>query len=126
MVEVICDTSFLMILASEKIKNISNLETELGSIKFVIPNIVVKELKRLCEGDIHKSKVATAALQLIKDFKKIEISGSYVDDAILSYIKSSKGVVATLDLVLKKKIKELGGSVVSLSNNRIVLEPSKV
>lgn len=115
-----------MILASEKIKNISNLETELGSIKFVIPNIVVKELKRLCEGDIHKSKVATAALQLIKDFKKIEISGSYVDDAILSYIKSSKGVVATLDLVLKKKIKELGGSVVSLSNNRIVLEPSKV
>lgn len=126
MVEVICDTNFLMILASEEIKNISKLETELGTIEFLVPNLVVKELKKLSKDSIHKKDLATATLRLIKDFKKIEISGRYVDDAILSYVELHKGVIATLDTALKKKIKELGGSILSLSNNRIVLEPSKV
>ncbi|MDE1725767.1 MAG: hypothetical protein KGH89_00700 [Thaumarchaeota archaeon] len=47
MVRVICDTSFLMILASKKIKNISSLETEIGDLELVVPDLVVGELKRL-------------------------------------------------------------------------------
>lgn len=45
MVRVICDSSFLMVLASKRIKNISNIETEIGSIEYVVPDMVVKELK---------------------------------------------------------------------------------
>lgn len=55
MAEIICDSSFLMVLASKRIKNIPNLETEIGTIEYVIPNMVEKELERL-SGD-NKKKV---------------------------------------------------------------------
>jgi len=126
LVEVICDTNFLMLLVTKKIKNITNLETELGTINFVVPNLVEKELWGLSQNNGHKKDLAKATLDLIKDFKKIEISGTYADDAIISYVENNKGIIATLDTELKNKIKELGGSVISLSNNRIVLEPSKI
>jgi rRNA-processing protein FCF1 len=44
-----------MVLASKRIKNIPNLETEIGTIEYVIPNMVEKELERL-SGD-NKKKV---------------------------------------------------------------------
>ena len=47
MVEVVCDTSFLMLLASKRIKNISNIETEIGTIEFVVPDLVVHELETI-------------------------------------------------------------------------------
>lgn len=36
-----------MILASKRIKNISSVETEIGSLEYVVPNMVVKELEKL-------------------------------------------------------------------------------
>lgn len=56
MVEVICDTSFLMILASEKIKNISNIGTEIGTIEFLVPNMVIDELETLSQSKDNKKK----------------------------------------------------------------------
>ena len=47
MVEIICDSSFLMILASKRIKNISNIETEIGTIEYVVPDMVVRELEKI-------------------------------------------------------------------------------
>ena len=47
MVEIICDSSFLMVLASRRIKNISSIETEIGAIEYVVPDIVVKELEKI-------------------------------------------------------------------------------
>lgn len=57
MVEVVCDTSFLMLLASKNIKNISNLGTEIGTIEFVVPDMVIKELKRISDGKTVKKKL---------------------------------------------------------------------
>ena len=57
MVEIICDSSFLMILASRRIKNISSIETEIGSMEYVIPNLVVKELGRI--SSVNDKKKAT-------------------------------------------------------------------
>ena len=57
MVEVVCDTSFLMILASKNIKNISNLDTEIGTIEFTVPEMVVTELKRLSKDTNLKKKL---------------------------------------------------------------------
>ena len=124
MAEVVCDTSFLMLLASKNIKNISNLETEIGTIEFVIPDMVIKELERISHGKVIKKKTsATGALQLAKNFKIIEITGKSVDKALILHIKLHKGIVATIDSELKKRIKKLGGSILSLTNDRIVLEP---
>jgi rRNA-processing protein FCF1 len=36
-----------MILASRRIKNMSNIETEIGAIDYVVPDMVVKELENL-------------------------------------------------------------------------------
>ncbi|MEX2349111.1 MAG: hypothetical protein WD531_05435 [Nitrosopumilaceae archaeon] len=57
MVKVICDTSFLMILASKNIKNISNLETELGTIEFIVPDMVVEELEKISHSTNLKKKL---------------------------------------------------------------------
>ncbi|HII35693.1 MAG TPA: twitching motility protein PilT [Nitrosopumilaceae archaeon] len=69
-----------------------------------------------------KKTSASNALQLIKDFKKINISGKSVDEALISHIKIHKGIIATIDYELKQRIKKSGGSVLSLANDRIVLE----
>lgn len=47
MVKIICDSSFLIVLASRRIKNIASIETEIGSIEYVVPNMVVKELEKI-------------------------------------------------------------------------------
>jgi len=43
----------------------------------------------------------------------------------LNYIKENGGIVATIDKELKYKIKNFGGSVISIANNIIVLEAAK-
>ncbi len=125
MAEVVCDTSFLIHIATKRIKNILNLETEIGSIQFVVPYIVLQELEKLSKND-KKKQSTIATLDFVKNLKKIEISGTFVDESIIAYTKKHGGIIATMDTELKHKIKELGGSVISISNNKIVLEPSKI
>ncbi|MGB6463730.1 MAG: hypothetical protein WBF38_05855 [Nitrosotalea sp.] len=54
MVKVICDTSFLMALASKKIKNISSLDTEIGNLEFVVPDLVIEELTKISKASDKK------------------------------------------------------------------------
>lgn len=121
MVEVICDTNFLINLATKRIKNLDTLNVEIGQITFVVPNVVVNELQKL-QHNKPKQYDANKTLEFIKKLKQIPINGSYADKEILEYIKTNGGIVGTLDKELKKKIKQQGCSVVSLSNDRIILE----
>ena len=59
-VEIICDSSFLMLLGSRRIKNISSIETEIGIIEYVVPDMVVRELERITMDD--KKKVSLKML----------------------------------------------------------------
>ena len=121
MVDVICDTSFLIHLATKKIKNIDNLETEIGQINFVIPDTVKNELEKLCTNK-NKKLEAKATLNFIKNLRTIPISGNYADDAIISYVKEHGGMIATMDKELKNKAKSLGSSIITLSSDRIILD----
>lgn len=121
MAEVICDTNFLIHLANHRIKNISTLETEIGDIQFVVPDIVLAELAKL-EKIEEKKREAYTATQYIKSFKTINLGGTYVDESIISFVKKNGGVIATMDKELKLAIKKAGGSVISISNDKIVLE----
>jgi len=125
LVEVVCDTSFLIHIATKRIKNISNLETEIGSIQFVVPDIVIQELEKLSKDNKKKQHIIST-LEFIKKLKKIKISGALVDESIISYAKKHGGIIATMDANLKHGIKEVGGSVISISNDKIVLESSKI
>ena len=121
MVEVICDTSFLIHLATTRIKNISTLETEIGSLQFVLPDVVVNELQNLSKNEKKKHDVL-ATLNYSQKLKKISISGKFADKALIDHVKQHGGIIGTMDKDLKDMIKKNGGSVISFSNDRIVLE----
>lgn len=121
MVEVICDTNFLIHLATKRIKNIDYLDVEIGSISFVVPEVVLTELKKLQKFPEKKQNI-TITQNFIKNLKIISINGTFADKELLEYVKNNHSIIGTMDKELKKQIKEAGGSIMSFSNDKIVLE----
>ena len=121
MVEIICDTNFLIHLATKRIKNIDNLDVEIGSISFIIPEVVKNELVKLQQIP-EKNQEITVTLNFIKKFKTIPICGNYADQELTNYVKHNRSIIGTMDRELKNKIKQLGSSILSIHNNKIVLE----
>ena len=121
MVEVICDTSFLIHLSTRKIKNLDSVNTEIGQIQFVVPFVVLSELEKLSKTQ-EKKQDATTTLVFAQNLKTIEISGKFTDQAIIEHVRKHGGITATMAKELKNKIKKLGGSVMLFSNDKIVLE----
>ena len=121
MVEVICDTNFLIHLANNRIKNLDNLDVEIGQITFVVPQVVKNELFEL-EKKQEKKQEIQSTLNYIKNFKIIPILGSFADKELIDYVSNHRVIVATMDKELKKQIKNNGSSVMSFSNDRIILE----
>ena len=121
MVEVLCDTNFLIHLATKRIKNIDNLDMEIGSISFVIPEVVKNELIKLQQIP-EKNQEVTMTLNFIKNFKIISINGTYADKELINYVKNNRSIIGTMDKALKNKIKKLGSSILSIHNDKIVLE----
>ena len=121
MVEVICDTNFLIHLATKRIKNIDNLDMEIGSISFIVPEVVRNELIKLQEIP-EKNQEITITLNFIKKLKIISINGIYADQELISYVKNNQSIIGTMDRKLKTKIKQLGSSILSIHNDKIILE----
>lgn len=121
MVEVICDTNFLIHLATKRIKNIDNIDTEIGSITYVVPKVVEDELFNL-KNDIKKKQDILDTLNFIKNYKIIPIYGKFADKELINYVKNNGGIIGTMDKELKKEIKNNGGSIISFSNDKMVLE----
>ena len=121
MVEVICDTNFLIHLATRRIKNIDNLDIEIGSISFIVPEVVKNELTKLQQIP-EKTQEITQTLNFIKKFKIIQINGIYADEELIKYVKNKRSIIGTMDKVLKNKIKKLDSSILSIHNDKIILE----
>ena len=121
MVEVICDTSFLIHLSTRKIKNLDSINTEIGQIQFVVPSVVLNELEKLSKTQ-KKKQDAITTLEFGRNLKTTQMSGKFADQAIIEHVRKRGGIIATIDNELKNKIKKLGGSVMSFSNDKIVLE----
>ncbi len=121
MVDVICDTNFLIHLATRRIKNIDNLDVEIGQISFVVPKVVKNELKKL-QNNMEKKQEIETTLNYIKNFKIIPIDGSYADKELLNYVKTNRSIIGTMDKELKKQIKQYDSSILSFSQDKIILE----
>ncbi len=121
MVEVLCDTNFLIHLATRRIKNIDNLDMEIGSISFIVPEVVRNELIKLQEIP-EKNQEIIITLNFIKKFKIISINGTYADQELINYVKNNPSIIGTMDKQLKNKIKKLGSSILSIHNDKIILE----
>ena len=122
--DVLCDTSFLMALVSVPVKRLEKVEVELGKLFFLVPDLVIDELKRLeTRTGPKRSRIAKTAMEIsTSKFRIIELpEHKQVDEAILEYTKNSKCVVATLDKNLKNKILNANTPVITLSNNRLIV-----
>ena len=121
MVEVICDTNFLIHLATNKVNNYDRFFVELGNLSFVVPNVVISELNKLRELPNKKNQI-DITFEFIKKFKKIPIDGNYADKEIKIFVIKNKSFVATMDKKLKNEVKKIGGTIISLHNNNLIIE----
>ncbi len=110
-----------MHVANTRIKNTARIQTEIGNLDYAVPAAVLRELERL-SGDSKKAARAASALDYAGGLAGIAITGDFADAAILDYIKKHGGIVATMDAELKGRVKGAGGSVLSVANDRIILE----
>ena len=94
---------------------------EIGSISFIVPEVVKNELIRLQEIP-EKNQEVTTTLNFIKKFQTIPINGNYADQELINYVKNNRSIIGTMDKGLKNKIKKLDSSILSIHNDKIVLE----
>ena len=95
---------------------------EIGTITFLVPDVVYTELLNLINNPNKKNEIENTLL-FIKKFKKISINGTFADKEILEYVKNKRCFVGTMDKKLKKNIKDLHSNIISFQNDRIILEP---
>lgn len=97
-------------------------------MSFVVPYVVLDELRHISEHNDTKRTDAQQTLLFVKKFKTMRIICKSdiinADDAIISHATKHKGmlIVATMDRQLKRKLREYGCTIMSFSNDRIVLE----
>jgi rRNA-processing protein FCF1 len=118
--DVICDTSFLMVLVSAPIKCIDKVEKEIGKLNYLVPDIVIEELKHLERtSGPKKSLIAKTAIDISSSNSKIvQVENCrHVDDAIINYAMSHNCAAATIDRNLKKRLLVNNILVMTLSNN---------
>ena len=119
---ILCDTSFLMVLVTKPIKLVDNLVMEYGKINFLIPEVVIEELKNLVNNPSYKSsQSAKTILKLTKKFEIIKTKRlHYTDDSILDYAINYKCAVATMDKNLIQRLISSKVIVFSLRNNKLL------
>lgn len=141
--EVISDTSFLMVLCYDPVKNLDALESRFGKLVWLIHPETVNELAQLEKtAGIKRSKIASLSLKIINDqirkgdFKyldndeldKLETAqaNSTVDSILLNISAEKRLPLATIDKNLIKRALKKGVDVFTLRSNRIIFVHSKV
>ncbi len=129
MVDVLCDTSFLMVLVSKPIKQLGRIESELGRLDFVVPDIVTGELQRLAEkAGPKRSTLAKTAIELTRArFREVTIGhAEHVDDSIVEYAMRTSCAVATVDTNLRRRLIANRVLVLTLSKDRLIMANPKL
>ena len=127
--QVLCDTSFLMVLVSKPIKQVPRIESELGRLDFLVPDIVIGELERLEQkAGPKRSTLAKTALELIKaKFKQVVVRrAAHVDDSIVEFALRNKCAVATIDTNLRRRLIRSEVLVLTLSRDRLIVANPKI
>lgn len=113
--QVIADTSFLMIPGMFGVDVVSELERLLDRrYKLVIPTPVMRELEQISKKGKPAERVAArVGLLLVKRGSVVEAKGG-ADDSILKLASEKKCVVGTTDAALRKKLRRQGTPVIYL------------
>jgi uncharacterized protein len=126
--EILCDTSFLMVLVSKPIKQVAKIEAQLGRLDFLVPDIAQGELERLTEkAGPKRSTLAKTALELARTkFKTVKVAKArHVDDSIIDYAVKHRCAVATIDTILRRRLIASEILVLTLSKDRLIVANPK-
>ncbi len=121
--KILFDTSFLMAIASKPIKKIEMLE-DLNA-EHIVLSAVIHELDRLKESkQVKRAKAAKAALENINiiNAKIVDAKGKPIDDLIIDYATANNAYVATIDSEMRRKLREEGIGIITLSRDRVIFE----
>ena len=120
---ILCDTSFLMVLVTKPIKLFDSIVMQYGKINFLIPDVVIEELKSLVHNPSYKSSLnAKTVLEITKKFEIINTKKlNYTDDSIIDYAINYKCAVATMDKNLIQRLISSKVMVFSLRNNKLLI-----
>lgn len=127
--QVLCDTSFLMVLVSKPIKQVPRIESEFGRLDFLVPDIVLGELERLEQkAGPKRSTLAKTAIELTRaKFKQVRVrQAAHVDDSIVEYALRTKCAVATIDTNLRRRLIASEVLVFTLSRDRLIVANPKL
>ncbi|MFL6441447.1 MAG: PIN domain-containing protein [Nitrososphaeraceae archaeon] len=122
--DVICDTSFLMVFVSTPIGQIDKIEAYFGKLNFLIPDVVISELKDLEHktGPKRSRMVKTAIEMSFSKFKVVNVLKSrHVDEAIIDYAITHKCAVATIDRDLRRRLMLNNLVILTLSKNKLII-----
>jgi rRNA-processing protein FCF1 len=118
-----------MVLFSKPIKRLANIESQLGRLDFLIPDIVQVELERLAQNAGPKrSRLAKTALELAKiKFSTVAVApAKHVDDSIIEYAMAQKCAVATIDTSLRRRLIANQVLVLSLRKDNLIIANPKI
>lgn len=127
--QVLCDTSFLLILVSKPIKRVEKIESQLGRLEFLVPDIVEGELERLAKtAGPKRSRLAKTALELGRaKFTTVAVApAKHVDDSIIEYAITQRCAVATIDTDLRRRLISTQVLVLSLSKDNLIIANPKI
>ena len=88
-----------MHMVNSRIKNINSLDTEIGPVRFLAPDVVLRELDGL-SMDSEKSPVALAAIEQAKKMPEIKIEGRKADGALYPIIRKNLACTSAVVYVL--------------------------
>jgi len=113
--QVIADTSFLMIPGMFGVDILSELERLLECrYELLVPEPVVQELKRISEHGKPKERAAAGlGMRLAERGSVIEVKGE-ADESILRLAVQKRCAVGTTDVALRKKLRKLGVTIIYL------------
>jgi rRNA-processing protein FCF1 len=118
-----------MVLVSKPIKRVAKIESQVGRLDFLVPDIVEGELERLAQNAGPKrSRLAKTALELAKaKFKTVAVApAKHVDDSIIEYAMAQKCAVATIDTNLRRRLIANQVLVLSLSEDNFIVANPKI
>jgi rRNA-processing protein FCF1 len=118
-----------MVLFSKPIKRLAKIESQLGRLDFLMPDIVQVELERLAQNAGPKrSRLAKTALELAKiKFSTVAVApAKHVDDSIIEYAMAQKCAVATIDTSLRRRLIANQVLVLSLRKDNLIIANPKI
>jgi rRNA-processing protein FCF1 len=118
-----------MVLVSKPIKRVPRIESELGRLDFLVPDIVIDELQRLEQkAGPKRATLAKTALELTKaKFRQVRVGrAAHVDDSIVEYALRNKCAVATIDTNLRRRLIANEILVLTLSRDRLIAANPKL